>query len=70
MVTGLPSSGIEYEVRSVLRDKSVAKSVAAISSPEFCNVVDSVGAGNGGFLRLSMPIANVEAHEIMKLLSR
>lgn len=59
MVTGLPSSGIEYEVRSVRRETSVARSASSPLPPDVCKVEDSVGAGKGG-LRVSTPIAMIE----------
>ena len=54
MVTGLPSSGIEYDVLSVRREMSVARSVPVVLPP-VVSTMDSVGAGNSG-LRESTPI--------------
>jgi len=55
IVSGLPSSGMEYEVRSVRRDMSVARSVGAKTLP--LSVQDtSVGAGKGGLLVSGIPI--------------
>ena len=56
-VIGLPSSGIEYEVRSVRLEIFVARSVC-ISSPDGCNIVDSVGAGRGIFLPTPIAVLN------------
>lgn len=52
---GLPSSGIEYDVLSVRREMSVARSVPVVLSPGFVSTRDSVGAGRIG-LRVSTPI--------------
>lgn len=62
MVMGLPSSGIEYEVRSVLRDRSVARSVSLSME-----LGSSVGAGRGGF-RVSTPIvvADLADHRFVR----
>lgn len=43
---GLPSSGIEYDVLSVRREMSVARSVPVALSP--VSMMDSVGAGRIG----------------------
>lgn len=53
MVTGLPSSGMEYEVLSVRRDMSVARSVPVMLP--LVSTMDSVGAGKIG-LRVSTPM--------------
>lgn len=55
MITGLPSSGIEYDVLSVRREMSVAKSVP-VALPPVVSTIDSVGAGKIG-LRVSTPIS-------------
>lgn len=54
---GLPSSGIEYDVLSVRREMSVARSVPVVLSPGVVVVStrDSVGAGRIG-LRVSTPM--------------
>lgn len=54
MVTGLPSSGIEMEVFSVRRERSVARSVPVRLPPEVWRVDDSVGAGNGGLTPIAL----------------
>lgn len=60
---GLPSSGIEYDVLSVRREMSVARSVPVVLSP--VSMMDSVGAGRIG-LRVSTPImerwSSVQSH--------
>lgn len=50
---GLPSSGIEYDVLSVRREMSVARSVPVALSP--VSMMDSVGAGRIG-LRVLTPM--------------
>jgi hypothetical protein len=50
----------------VRRDTSVARSAPGTSSPEVCSVVDSVGAGRGGFLRVSTPIAIMRDQAVME----
>lgn len=56
IVTGLPSSGMEYDVLSVRRDTSVAKSVPVTLPPVVVvSTIDSVGAGKIG-LRVSTPM--------------
>lgn len=57
MVTGLPSSGMEYEVLSVRRDMSVARSVPVMLP--LVSTMDSVGAGKIG-LRVSTPMMKGE----------
>jgi hypothetical protein len=53
-VMGLPSSGIEYDVLSVRREMSVARSVPVALSP-VVSMMDSVGAGRIG-LRVLTPM--------------
>lgn len=52
---GLPSSGIEYDVLSVRREMSVARSVPVVLSAGLVSTRDSVGAGRIG-LRVSTPM--------------
>jgi hypothetical protein len=67
-VTGLPSSGIEYDVLSVRREMSVARSVPVVLSP--VSMIDSVGAGRIG-LRVSTPIMerrpSIQSHALSRL---
>ena len=46
-------------MRSVRRERSVARSASSPLPPEVCKVDDSVGAGKGG-LRVSTPIAMIQ----------
>lgn len=61
MVTGLPSSGMEYEVLSVRREMSVARSVA-VALPPVVSTMDSVGAGKIG-LRVSTPMTEEDMRD-------